>query len=202
MTDSVFVDVLDRCDSTQAEVHRRLDAAPAGRDAIAVSANHQSAGQGREGRSWVEPADGPALLVSIGVPGPLPISILQDLPRHVGGVVRRELCAAAPVSIERLGWKEPNDLIDEASGAKVGGIVVDARTNGDVVDRLVVGIGANVGGLPFRTEDGRQATSLVAMSWGEPEIDLGAVRIAVAARVVQLLREGPVDQASRATVTA
>jgi biotin-(acetyl-CoA carboxylase) ligase len=192
------VDVLDTCASTQSAAAARLEA---GADLVAVAARHQVDGRGREGRLWQEPpAPGEALLLSVALRGPFPTSVLEGLPRHVGSAVRRALCAAAPIPVERLGWKEPNDLIDEASGAKVGGILIDAQTVGDEVTQVVIGIGANLSGAPFRTSDGRQATTLTAMSWGTPLLDVAELRERVAADVAKVVLAGGGSYASRATV--
>lgn len=143
---------VDVCDSTQDEVRARLADADPG-DIVAVSADSQRGGRGREGRTWEDPP-GEALMLSVGRLGPLPVSVLEGLPRRVADALL-ELD-------ERLHWKEPNDIVD-ATGAKVAGILVDARTTDDRVDQVIVGLGVNVGGPAFTTSDGRPATTLAAV---------------------------------------
>jgi BirA family biotin operon repressor/biotin-[acetyl-CoA-carboxylase] ligase len=91
-----------------------------------VSAREQSAGRGRQGRTWVAPA-GRALLCSL---------VLRDPPRLLplaAGVAVAEL--AGPRA--RLKW--PNDVLLE--GRKVAGILVEGRPQ---EGWAVLGIGVNV----------------------------------------------------------
>lgn len=155
MTGAEIVE-LDTCESTQDEVRDRLVHARAG-DCVAVMARSQRAGRGRDGRTWQNPP-GTALLLSIGVRGPLPVSILQDLPSRIAAVMMETL--GAP---HEIAWKAPNDLVASSDGAKVCGVLIDARSTGASVDQVVVGIGCNLTGSRFATADGRTATSLSAL---------------------------------------
>jgi BirA family biotin operon repressor/biotin-[acetyl-CoA-carboxylase] ligase len=151
---------LEVCDSTQDEVRLRLvDAAPG--TIIAIRARSQRAGRGREGRTWQDPT-GEALLLSVGATGPLPVSVLDELPRRVAEVVLTQLELAAPGARSFISWKAPNDLVAASGGAKVAGILVDARTIGNAVEQVVIGIGINLNGAAFKTSDGRSATSVEA----------------------------------------
>ncbi len=145
----------DVVDSTQDQLRRWLDAVQAGTP-IAVRARSQRAGRGRQGRRWQDPP-GDALLLSVGVRG-APLGVLDELPRRVVD----ELLACTS-GADRLAWKAPNDVVARASGAKVAGVLVDARTTGDRVDEVLIGIGCNVTGDPFRAVDGRDATTLAAL---------------------------------------
>lgn len=91
-----------------------------------VTASEQSAGRGRQGRTWSAPA-GQALLCSV---------VLRDPPRLLplaaGVAVAEEVGPRA-----RLKW--PNDVL--VDGRKVAGILVEARPQ----ERwAVLGIGLNV----------------------------------------------------------
>lgn len=146
---------LDACASTQDEARALLEA---GSEAVAVSARSQRDGRGREGRAWQDPP-GEALLLSVARRGPLPVSVLEDLPRRVATAL---LAAIGDGADDEHGvvWKAPNDLVAASDAAKVGGILVDARTVGDAVGSIIVGVGVNVAGPAFTTRDGRGATSL------------------------------------------
>lgn len=91
-----------------------------------VTATHQTAGRGRQGRSWVAPA-GRALLASV---------VLRDpgdlLPLAAAIAVARTVGADALI-------KWPNDVLIE--GRKVAGILVEARPQDGWA---VLGIGVNV----------------------------------------------------------
>ncbi len=97
-----------------------------------VTATEQSAGRGRQGRTWSAPA-GRALLCSI---------VIRDPPRLLplaAGVAVAELAGADA----RIKW--PNDVL--VGGRKVAGILVEARLQ---EGWAVVGIGVNVA---LRPED-------------------------------------------------
>jgi BirA family biotin operon repressor/biotin-[acetyl-CoA-carboxylase] ligase len=111
-------------DSTNARA-RELAAAGAPHGTI-VTASEQSAGRGRQGRTWVAPA-GRVLLLSV---------VVRDPPRLLPlatGV------AVAEVADQRAQVKWPNDVLVE--GRKVAGILVEGRPQ---EGWAVVGIGLNV----------------------------------------------------------
>ncbi len=117
-----------RVDSTNARARVLAEAgAPHG---TLVSAGEQSAGRGRQGRTWSAPA-GQALLFSV---------ILRDPPRLLplaaGAAVADEAGPAA-----RLKW--PNDVL--LDGLKVAGILVEGRPQHGW---SVLGIGMNVALAP------------------------------------------------------
>lgn len=143
---------LDVVDSTQDEVQQVLDRTAHG-VLVAVTARSQRAGRGRAGRTWVD-APGRTLALSAGIDG-VDAAVLEDLPRRIA----RALLAS--LDSPHVAWKSPNDLVDARTGAKVAGILIDARTTGPHA-RVVVGIGINVTGPAFEV-DGRAATTLEAL---------------------------------------
>ncbi len=97
-----------------------------------VTAAEQTAGRGRQGRTWVAPA-GRALLFSV---------IVRELPRMLplaAGVAVAETVDALGNGAERALVKWPNDVW--LSGLKVAGILVEGRPQ---EGWGVVGIGLNV----------------------------------------------------------
>ncbi len=119
-------------DSTNARA-RELAAAGAPHGTV-VTAAEQSAGRGRQGRTWVAPA-GRALLCSV---------LLRDPPRLLplaAGV------AVAEVVGEQASVKWPNDVL--LGGRKVAGILVEWRPQ---QSWAVVGIGLNVAVEEFPAE--------------------------------------------------
>lgn len=156
--DAVFS--LESCDSTQREAHALLTTCDAP-SSIAVAAREQTRGHGREGRAWVT-APGESLLVSIGVRDALAVSVLDDLSRRVALGVRAAITLQIPHAAGYIVWKAPNDLLDAASGAKLGGVLIDARTVGSIVEQVIVGIGLNLDAAPFVLADGRTAGSVRA----------------------------------------
>lgn len=108
-----------------------------------VTAGAQSAGRGRQGRTWTAPA-GRALLCSL---------VVREPPRFLplaAGVAVAELCG------EDAAIKWPNDVL--LAGGKVAGILVEGRPQ---QGWAVLGIGLNVAVAPEELPEelrGRAAT--------------------------------------------
>ena len=123
-----------------------------------VVAEGQSAGRGRLGRIWESPPGQNILMSVVLRPNLLPkhtplLSILSAVSCAVG---IREL-AGVDVSLK---W--PNDLL--APGGKLGGILLESRTEGDRLLYAIAGIGVNVNMETdmFTPEVRPLATSLLA----------------------------------------
>src|SRR4051794_8337948 len=121
----------ERCTSTQ-----RLLPADAPHGAVAV-AEHQTAGRGRLGRVWVD-EPGASLLASVVLRPTRPVREWPTL-TPVAGEAAADAIAA--VTGSRPSIEPPNDLL--VGGAKVAGILAEA-----LGDRIVLGIGVNVGAAP------------------------------------------------------
>ncbi len=134
---------IDRLGSTASTNTVALEAAAAGEpEGHVVVADHQTAGRGRLGRSWVAPP-GTALLVSI---------VLRPPPDAAHLAVSAVSCAAA-AACERVAGvtpalKWPNDLL--GGDRKLGGVL--AETVGNMA-AVVVGLGLNVHVPPGRPPD-------------------------------------------------
>jgi BirA family biotin operon repressor/biotin-[acetyl-CoA-carboxylase] ligase len=100
-----------------------------------VTAREQSAGRGRQGRSWVAPP-GSALLCSTIV---RPVESRHRLAPLAAGLAVSETCESLAGVSCQIKW--PNDVwID---GRKVAGILVEARSDSAEGSWAVVGIGLN-----------------------------------------------------------
>jgi BirA family biotin operon repressor/biotin-[acetyl-CoA-carboxylase] ligase len=108
--------------------------------AFAVRAERQTAGRGRGGRTWDSPA-GAGLYLSLYLRpswSPRQAAWLT----LAAGLATRAACAADAPAPD-LKW--PNDLlVPDGSGRKLGGILVETRTQGGRVEEAVVGIGVNL----------------------------------------------------------
>jgi len=152
--------VLESTDSTNDEMRRLAAAgAPAG---TAVVANRQTAGRGRRGRSW-HSASGLGLYVSVLL---RPRQEVRQLTRWTmaAAVAACEACREGvdrPVQIE---W--PNDLIWR--NKKLGGLLIETRSQGPAGAEVVVGLGINVAHQPsdFPQAIRDRATSLVLAAGG------------------------------------
>ncbi|MCI0546960.1 MAG: biotin--[acetyl-CoA-carboxylase] ligase [Candidatus Rokubacteria bacterium] len=140
-------------ESTQLELARLAAAgAPEG---TAVTAVHQRAGRGRQGRSWWDEA-GASLLLSVLLRPPLPVSGAPVLSLMAGVAVAEALEEVAGV---RAGLRWPNDIL--VDGAKVSGILAEAVSTGDGCLRYVIlGIGVNLNQTGFPPALAGAATSL------------------------------------------
>src|SRR6266699_3234222 len=115
------VEMLDECPSTNSVLAQRAAAgAPHG---TVLVCEHQSAGRGRRGHSWV-----------CAVGGSLAFSVLWRFPRGAGALGR--------LGTHGVGVKWPNDLY--CGGSKLGGILIES--SGDILgpSTVIVGVGINV----------------------------------------------------------
>ncbi|MBV8080192.1 MAG: biotin--[acetyl-CoA-carboxylase] ligase [Actinobacteria bacterium] len=110
----------------------RLLPPDAGHGAVAV-AEHQTEGRGRLGRVWVDEA-GTGLALSVALHPPPPVARWPELTLVAGRAV------AAAIG-DRATIKPPNDVLVE--GRKAAGILAEAS------ERVVLGIGVNVGAAPW-----------------------------------------------------
>lgn len=125
---------LDRVESTQDIAHRLAgDGAPAGTVVVAVE---QTAGRGSRGRSWASPRGG--LWLSM-IWRPLVAAAPEALSLRAALAVT---AALAEAGVDGVCIKWPNDLM--LGDRKLGGILCEARWNGDQLGWISAGIGLNV----------------------------------------------------------
>jgi BirA family biotin operon repressor/biotin-[acetyl-CoA-carboxylase] ligase len=148
-------------DSTNARARElALAGAP---DGTIVTASEQSAGRGRQGRTWSAPA-GKALLLS---------AVVRDLTKRDA-----LLPLAVPVAVAEAcdgfagtncGIKWPNDIW--VDGRKLSGILLEGRPQDGWA---VIGIGLNVGTLreEFPEELRETATSLAIEAGSDPGVEV------------------------------
>src|SRR3954469_16462871 len=111
---------------------QRMLPADAAHGAVAL-AEHQTEGRGRLGRVWVD-EPGAGLSFSVVLHPPPPVARWPELTL----VAARAVAAAIG---EGASLKDPNDVL--VDGRKAAGILAEAS------DRVVVGIGVNVGTAPW-----------------------------------------------------
>ncbi|MDH4132023.1 MAG: biotin--[acetyl-CoA-carboxylase] ligase [Gemmatimonadota bacterium] len=125
----------DTLPSTQDLIHRLAgEGAAAG---AAVAARVQTAGRGSRGRGWESPLGGLWLSVLCRPPGDAGVEVLSlRAALAVAGAV--EAC----VTGVHLGIKWPNDLM--LGTRKVGGILCEARWQGNDLGWIAIGVGLNL----------------------------------------------------------
>lgn len=126
---------LEECDSTNDEAARLARAGA--RHGTIVIARAQRAGRGREGRTWVSPRDA-GLYLSAVVRPRLPLADVPPVTLAIGVGA----CDAARAMGAAATLKWPNDI--QVHGKKLGGILVEAHSQGNRLESIVVGIGINL----------------------------------------------------------
>jgi BirA family biotin operon repressor/biotin-[acetyl-CoA-carboxylase] ligase len=165
-------------------------------------ADEQTAGRGRDGRTWTAPR-GAAVLLSLGFrPTWLPIDRTWRLAACVSLAMAdsAEAVAGMPAGTIRLKW--PNDLVIESTSGirKLGGVLGESDGLGTADPRVVIGIGVN-GDWPSATFPAGLAeamTSLRVMAADRP-IDHDQLIedfIGRLAGAVEALRDGQFDVAA------
>jgi BirA family transcriptional regulator, biotin operon repressor / biotin---[acetyl-CoA-carboxylase] ligase len=129
----VEVRVVERCTSTNDLLLKETDT-------VLLAAEEQTAGRGRRGRRW-HSAPGAGLTFSLGRRIRRPARELAALSLVAGVAAARALRA---LGVRQAALKWPNDLL--VDGAKLGGILVEARTSGGSRKQesyAVIGLGIN-----------------------------------------------------------
>ena len=179
------IEVLDECPSTNTVLAQRAAAgAPHG---TVLACEHQSAGRGRRGHSWVSV-----------VGGSVAFSILWRFPRGAGSLGGLSLAVAvgAAKALERLvthgvAVKWPNDLYCE--GRKLGGILIESSGDSLGPSAVIVGVGINVRlGAQALDRIGVPATDIASHSEAVPSRTtvLAAALESIAGVLARFSREG------------
>ena len=121
----------EEIDSTQKEVWRRLE------KKIIISADIQKDGIGTHGRTWYTTKKG-NIAFSIGLEPNISIKQLENLTIEIAQIVVDVFDKFYQI---KLGIKHPNDIM--INKQKVGGILTETKLQGEIVKKLVIGIGIN-----------------------------------------------------------
>ena len=182
------LDVVAETGSTNADLIAR---AAAGEDVVGavLVAEHQTAGRGRNGRTW-NAVPGAQLTVSVGVSTDgIPATAWGWIPLAAGVAVVEAVAAATGIAV---GLKWPNDVLAVPPGrGKVAGILAEVTTPQPAV---VIGIGINVSlGLENLPDPGATSlTILGAVAPSRAEL-LIALLEALQRRMASLRSSGGVD---------
>jgi BirA family biotin operon repressor/biotin-[acetyl-CoA-carboxylase] ligase len=151
-----------RCLPSSLDAIHGLGAQGAAAGAVVV-AEEQSAGRGRDGRTWRSPAGG----VWLGMLLRPPVSAPGALSLRVGLVVADVVDELLGAARARLKW--PNDVLLE--DRKLAGILCESRWQGETRQWLGVGIGVNVAN-EIPDELRHSAVALSALREGIRRIDV------------------------------
>lgn len=140
-----------------------------------VVADQQTAGRGRQGRSWHSPA-GLHLHISMILRPPIAVNRVAPITLAAG--------VAVAVTLETVGIKAnlkwPNDVV--VGNKKIAGILAESSIRGQQLEFLVLGIGANINDEQFPADLVNQSTSI------RQEIGQSVSRAQVAAELVVQIR--------------
>jgi BirA family biotin operon repressor/biotin-[acetyl-CoA-carboxylase] ligase len=131
-----------------------------------LTAEHQSAGRGRRGRSWLAPPGG-AICLSFSWSFDALASQMGALSLAIGVAALRALARCGIAGVQ-LKW--PNDLV--TPDGKLGGILIEMRSESAGPVQVVAGIGINVAldrSLRERIDElGRSAVDLASLHTSAP----------------------------------
>ena len=117
-------------------------AAQGAEEGLVLVADHQTEGRGKPGNKWLS-VPGKNLLFSLLLRPPISPSkapmITQVACRSVATVLK------ANFGIEST-FKRPNDVL--VAGKKICGVLVEASSNQEKVESIIIGIGLNVNAVP------------------------------------------------------
>jgi BirA family biotin operon repressor/biotin-[acetyl-CoA-carboxylase] ligase len=123
-------------------------------EGLAIIARRQTAGKGRQGRSWSSPLDAGLYLSIILRPQATPAQAsLITLASAIAVSETLQLDFAVPADIK---W--PNDVL--LKGRKLCGILVESSIENNRLQYAILGIGVNLGQRDFPEELQQTATSL------------------------------------------
>lgn len=134
---------LDSTDSTNAVAAR--EAANGAPEGTVIVADAQTAGRGRQHRTWTSPA-GCNLYFSLVLRPRVEPARIAQLSLVAAVAVHQALLDLHPELPVAIKW--PNDLLDN-TGRKLCGILCEAALEADAVHHAIVGIGLNVNARKF-----------------------------------------------------
>lgn len=138
-------EIVDETASTNSDLMARMKALPRERASLGVhavrAAYNQTAGRGRQGRSW-RATPGHALTFSLACVLPRPLAGLAGLSLATGVAVVDALARLAPSEAGRLALKWPNDVL--LDGRKLAGILIETAWSTPSASAAVIGVGINV----------------------------------------------------------
>ena len=160
-------------DSTNEEAKRCAERGEPG--PIWITADHQTAGRGRRGRTWVSPKGN--LMTTLFLRPECSPAKAAELSFVAGLALRDAVVHCAPSHQAEIALKWPNDLL--IGGKKIAGMLLESAVSGPGnVAWLAIGIGLNLNAFP--TETPYPATSLLAATGVAPPVDMALSLLAAA----------------------
>jgi len=128
------LEILDSCTSTNdVAAQHAITGAPHG---YTVLSEEQTAGRGRQGRTWVSPKGG--IWLTILLRPPFTLDPLNALPLIAALAVAKTINSSIGVRA-RVRW--PNDIF--VGGRKLAGVLAETKFKGNQVEYALLGVGIN-----------------------------------------------------------
>ena len=163
---SIYIRHLDVVDSTNRYLRDEADNLwVSGKEIVAVSAAHQTAGRGLSGNVW-QSTEGENLLMSILVRPGCTLEVANQFLLSQAIAVSLHAAMKCHGIDTRLKW--PNDIY--AGNSKLAGILVELDYSGAFVEQAIIGIGINVNQTEFPPMD-RVPVSMKMLSGRDIPVD-------------------------------
>lgn len=120
-----------KIDSTQKEVWKSFE------NGIIISADIQTDGIGTHGRTWYTTKKG-NIAFSIGLEPNISVSKIENITIKIAEIILEVFDKLYNIKLQ---IKPPNDIM--IRNQKVGGILTETKLQGEIVKKLVIGIGIN-----------------------------------------------------------
>ena len=155
MCSSIFKNViyLEKIDSTQKELWRRIDKNLA-KDGTIIISDIQTDAIGTHGRKWYTSQKGNIAFSFVLYPN-IPVVKIKDLTIDIAKLILNIFNDLYNI---KLMIKKPNDIV--INNKKIGGILTQTKLQGEIVKTLVIGIGINTNQTNFDEEIKDTATSI------------------------------------------
>lgn len=171
-------------DSTNTLAQKRAAAGRA--HGLVILADTQTAGRGRQGRTWFSPP-GAGLYMSAVLNPTVFAGTLSLLTLAAGVAAARGIERATGLALE-LKW--PNDVVIGRPWRKIAGILCESVSSGSRVEAVIVGIGVNIRRSAFPATIAHRATALELET--DRHIDAASVAVEIlAALAEECAGEGP-----------
>lgn len=142
-----------KIDSTQKEIWRRIENGNIQNGTIIIS-DIQTDGIGTHGRRWYTTEENNIAFSFVIFPY-IQIEKLENLTTEIAEIIVQVFKENYDILVN---IKTPNDLI--VKDKKIGGILTESKTQGNIVKTLVIGIGINTNQILFNKDIEKIATSI------------------------------------------
>ena len=143
--------IYNEIDSTQEEAKRIIKNI---KDGTVIIANNQTNGQGTHGRKWYTEKNSNIIMSIVLFPN-VEVKKLKNITLDIAKII---LDTIYELYNYKLDISYPNDIV--LNGKKMGGILTNISTQGDIAKDIIIGIGLNINQIEFPEEIVNIATSL------------------------------------------